>query len=172
MGLFRVECRVENHRDRARSVRVPDVIVDTGSEMTWIGREHLDRIGIEHEKRDMRFVMANGQELVRSIGFAVVRAGGTLTIDEVVFGQPGDLQLLGARTLEGLNLRVDARNKKLVAAGPIIVAGSAPVNRNQRYACAVHQPFRATGAPQKVYPSGEYATAPGKWTFSMMERPT
>ena len=25
--------------------------------------------------------------------------------------------------------------------------------------------------PQKLYPSGEYATAPGKWTFSMMERP-
>ena len=131
MGLFRVECRVENHRDRARSVRVPDVIVDTGSEMTWIGQEHLDHIGIEPEKRDMRFVMANGQELVRSIGFAVVRAGGTLTIDEIVFGQPGDLQLLGARTLEGLNLRVDARNKKLVAAGPIIVAGSAPASRGQ-----------------------------------------
>ena len=51
MGLFRVECRVENHRDRARSVRVPDVIVDTGSEMTWIDQEHLDRIGIEPEKR-------------------------------------------------------------------------------------------------------------------------
>ena len=131
MGLFRVECWVENHRDRARSVRVPDVIVDTGSEMTWIDQEHLDRIGIEPEKKDMRFVMANGQELVRSIGFAVVRAGGTLTIDEVVFGQPGDLQLLGARTLEGLNLRVDARGKKLVAAGPIIVAGSVPVSRSQ-----------------------------------------
>ena len=126
MGLFRVECRVENHRDRARSVRVPDVIVDTGSEMTWIDQSHLDRIGIEPEKRDMRFVMANGQELVRSIGFAVVRAGGTLTTDEVVFGQPGDLQLLGARTLEGLNLRVDPREQKLVAAGPIIVAGATP----------------------------------------------
>ncbi len=171
MGLFRVACQLENYRDRTRSVRVPDVIVDTGSEMTWIDQEHLDRIGIEPEKEDMRFVMANGQEIVRSIGFAVVRAGGTLTIDEVVFGQPGDLQLLGARTLEGLNLRVDARGKKLVAAGPIIVAGNVPVSRNPRYACAAHQPFRATGTPQKLYPSGEYVTAPGKWTFSMMERP-
>ena len=147
MGLFRVECRVENHRDRARSVRVPNVIVDTGSEMTWIDQEHLDRIGIETEKKDMRFVMANGEELVRSIGFAVVRAGGTLTIDEVVFGQPGDLQLLGARTLEGLNLRVDPRGKKLVAAGPIIVAGGArpraatddsPAPRTGRAARRVH----------------------------------
>ena len=24
---------------------------------------------------------------------------------------------------------------------------------------------------QKLYPSGEYATAPGKYTFSMIERP-
>ena len=126
MGLFRVACELENYRDRTKSVRVPDVIVDTGSEMTWIGREHLDRIGIEPEKKDLR-VTADGQEIVRSIGFAVVRAGGTLTVDEVVFGQPGDLQLLGARTLEGLNLRVDARGKKLVAAGPIIVAGNTPV---------------------------------------------
>ncbi len=142
MGLFRVACQLENYRDRTRSVLVSDVIVDTGSEMTWIDREHLDRIGIEAEKKDMRFVMANGQEVVRSIGFAVVRAGGTLTIDEVVFGQPGDLQLLGARTLEGLNLRVDARGKKLVAAGPIIVAGNAPASRNQRCSDAAHQPFR------------------------------
>jgi hypothetical protein len=30
--------------------------------------------------------------------------------------------LLGARTLEGLNLRVDAARKKLVAAGPLPAA--------------------------------------------------
>ena len=38
-----------------------------------------------------------------------------VTIDEVVFAQPGDLEWLGARSLEGLNLRVDGRAKKLVA---------------------------------------------------------
>jgi hypothetical protein len=30
--------------------------------------------------------------------------------------------LLGARSLEGLNLRVDARTKQLVDAGPIVAA--------------------------------------------------
>ena len=39
------------------------------------------------------------------------------------------------------------------------------------YAAAAHRPFRAADTRQKLYPSGEYATAPGKWTFSMMERP-
>lgn len=39
-----------------------------------------------------------------------------------MFAQPGDLELLGARSLEGLNLRVDSRAKKLVAGGPILAA--------------------------------------------------
>ncbi len=124
MGIFSVGCLLENQRDRTRSVRVSKVMVDTGSELTWIHRRHLDKIGVEPEKKDRRFVMANGQEITRSIGFAVIRVGKELTTDEVVFAQKGDLQLLGARTLEGLNLRVDARNKKLVAAGPFVAAGN------------------------------------------------
>ncbi len=36
--------------------------------------------------------------------------------NEVVFAEKGDLLLLGARTLEGLNLVVDSTKKKLVAA--------------------------------------------------------
>jgi len=32
------------------------------------------------------------------------------------------LQILGARSLEGMNLRVDSRAKKLVAGGPILAA--------------------------------------------------
>ena len=124
MGLFRVACQLENQQDRTRSVRVRDVVVDTGSELTWIRREHLLRIGIEPEKRDLRFVLANGQEITRSIGFAVIRVDEQLTTDEVVFAEPDDLQLLGARTLEGLNVKVDSRARRLVASGPITAAGS------------------------------------------------
>jgi hypothetical protein len=43
-------------------------------------------------------------------------------VDEVVFGEPGDLHLLGARTLVGFGALVDARKKRLVAAGPYPVA--------------------------------------------------
>jgi hypothetical protein len=48
----------------------------------------------------------------------------SFTIGEVVFAEPGDLLLLGARTLEGLNLTVDSRLKKLVAAGPLPAAAA------------------------------------------------
>ena len=66
--------------------------------------------------------MANGQVVTRSVGFAILRVAGSFTIDEVVFAEPGDLVLLGARTLEGLNLAVDSTRKRLVAAGPLPAA--------------------------------------------------
>jgi predicted aspartyl protease len=82
----------------------------------------LDRIGVQREKKDLRFVMANGETITRSVGFAILYVEKTFTIDEVVFAEPGDLALLGARTLEGLNLTVDAAGKKLVAADPLPAA--------------------------------------------------
>ena len=124
MGLFSVGCLLENQQDRSRSVRVPKVMVDTGSELTWISQKHLEKIGVEPEKKNRRFIMANGQEITRSIGFAIVRVGEQFTTDEIVLAQEGDLRLLGARTLEGLNVKVDSPNRRLVASGPLIAAGN------------------------------------------------
>ena len=98
------------------------VLVDTGSEYTWVSGAALEKIGIPREKKDIEFIMANGQRITRSVGFAIVRVERSFTVDEVVFAEKGDLLLLGARSLEGLNLAVDPRRKKLVAAGPLPVA--------------------------------------------------
>lgn len=122
MGTFHTACQIDNIVDRRKSLTLPRVLVDTGSEYTWASGEALERIGIKREKKDLQFVMANGQKITRSVGFAVVRAGGTFTVDEIVFAEPGDLSLLGARTLEGLNLTVDPARKRLVAAGPLPAA--------------------------------------------------
>ena len=122
MGTFYTECVIENHQQRAKSARLPKLLVDTGSEFTWIPDATLEQIGIQREKKDVAFTMANGELVTRNIGFAILRAGGNFTIDEVVFAKKGDLSLLGARTLEGLNLTVDPRRKKLVAAGPVPAA--------------------------------------------------
>ena len=70
----------------------------------------------------MRRTPAIEQRITRSIAFVIVRVGEFFTTDEVVFAERGDLALLGARSLEGLNLVVDARQKKLVAAGPVLAA--------------------------------------------------
>ena len=102
-------------------------MVDPGSEYTWVPQGTLEKIGIDREKKDIVFVMANGQHVMRSVGFAIIRLDKYFTIDEVVFAEKGDLSLLGARTLEGLNLTVDPRRKKLVAAGPLPAASSRPL---------------------------------------------
>lgn len=122
MGTFTVGGKVENVVDRGRRAVIPKLLVDTGSEYTWVPGTILERIGVAPEKKDVEFVMANGTRITRAVGFAVVRVGSAFTVDEIVFAQKGDLILLGARSLEGLNLRVDSRQKKLVAAGPLPVA--------------------------------------------------
>lgn len=98
------------------------MLVDTGAEFTWIKAETLERAGVNKENKSYRFVTATGQEITRPVGFALLYVGDSVTTDEVVFGETGDLEILGARTLEGMNLRVDARAKKLVAGGPILAA--------------------------------------------------
>jgi len=107
---------------------IAKLLLDTGSEFTWVPERILERIGIGREKKDVAFVLANGQEVTRSIGFAIVRLDQFFTIGEIVFTAPGDLVLLGARTLEGLNLTVEPTRRKLVAAGPLPAAS--PPRRN------------------------------------------
>ncbi|MBI5307307.1 MAG: hypothetical protein HZB37_02955 [Planctomycetes bacterium] len=114
MGTFYTKCIIENHIKRTKSVSIPKILVDTGSEYTWIPGETLHKIGVIREKKDLAF---NGEEF--QTGSATVSV---VTIDEVVFGEEGDMVLLGTRTLEGLNLTVDSRLKKLVASGPLPVA--------------------------------------------------
>ena len=122
MGRLHTGCKVENSVDRSKSLWIPKLLVDTGSEYTWIPTAKLEKIGIKREKKDLAFVMANGEVVTRSVGFAILRVGKAFTIDEVVFAEKGDMVLLGARTLEGLNLVVDSAKKKLVAAGPLPAA--------------------------------------------------
>jgi predicted aspartyl protease len=122
MGTFHTSCRIEHVADRSKGATLPKVLVDTGSEYTWVPEAMLDKLGVQREKKDLEFVMANGQRITRSVGFAIVRVEKHFTVDEVVFAEKGDLLLLGARSLEGLNLTVDAQKKKLVAAGPLLAA--------------------------------------------------
>jgi predicted aspartyl protease len=122
MGTFRVGCKVENHLDRSKGATVSSALVDTRSEYTWVPEKILERIGVSIEKKDLAFTMANGQQITRNVGFAIIRINNHFTIDEVVFAEPGDLTLLGARTLEGLSVVVDSQKRKLVAAGPIPAA--------------------------------------------------
>jgi predicted aspartyl protease len=122
VGHFIVDCEITHIRNPKKTTKVPHVLVDSGSEFTWISAETLKLLGIKVEKKDVPFLMANGQTITRPMGFAIVSADSFRTVDEIVFAEPGDLQLLGSRTLEGFGAMVDARKKRLVASGPIPAA--------------------------------------------------
>jgi len=122
MGTFHTRCRIENPVDRGRSAVIVKLLVDTGSEYTWISARTLERIGVQREKKDVSFQLANGQVVTRGIGFAIIRLDRFFTIDEVVFAEKGDLLLLGARSLEGLNLTIDPARRRLVGTGPLPAA--------------------------------------------------
>ena len=61
MGTFYVKCKIENPVDRTSSAIVTKVLVDTGSEYSWVSMRTLERIGICPEKKDIAFVLADGQ---------------------------------------------------------------------------------------------------------------
>jgi predicted aspartyl protease len=130
MGTFATGCLLLNISDRKRSVKLPNLLVDTGSEATWIPRQVLNHIGI-HSVKKASFRMANGRLIYRDVGYALVRVGERETADDIVFAETGDFAILGARALEGLNLWVDAAGKRLIPgrAWPlesVIVGGEKP----------------------------------------------
>ena len=118
MGIFRTTVGVASLSDPHRRVDVAHMMVDTGSEYTWIAEERLAQLGVSPVRID-RFEIADGRILERHVAFAMLHAAGRSAPSVVVFAQPGDIVLLGAHGLEGLNLRIDLGRKELVPGGPV-----------------------------------------------------
>ena len=123
MGIFRTTITVENPARPGITTDVPNVMVDTGSEYTWLPRAVLEALGLE-PIRAMRFVTADGRHIEREICFGNIYAGGSSAPDILVYATGDDLVLLGAHTLEGLNLRIDLPTKQFVPAGPVPAAAA------------------------------------------------
>jgi predicted aspartyl protease len=152
MGAFTVGCLIKNHVDRQKSVKIPRLMVDTGSEATWIARKLLEEIEIKAEKR-LPYQMANGQHVYRDVGYAIVRVGQRETVDEVVLAEIGDFMPLGARALEGLLLWVDPKNKRLIEieAGPVakvIAPGKVPSDKDKQIVTGLS--IQGQGGPPPV----------------------
>jgi predicted aspartyl protease len=120
LGIFRTTLEVAAWVDAERKT-ISDVMVDTGSEYSWIPEEVPAELGVK-PVRVGRFETADGRILERQIGFAILYAGSRSGPSVVVFAGPGDMVLLGAHGLEGLNLRVDLARRELVPAGPLPAA--------------------------------------------------
>lgn len=124
MGTLRIDIELENPAIPGPRRQVPSVLVDTGAELSWIPAAILESLGIAR-RTEWTFRQADGTLITRWRGPGFVYAAGRTTTDDIVFGEPNDLVLLGARTLEGLNLRIEPREKRLVDAGPAPAAVAA-----------------------------------------------
>ena len=122
MGTFHVEGEVGAIAAPDGFVPVERMLVDSGAEFSWIPERILQEAGVTVAKKDQRFLTADGKTVTRSMGYAFLRSSGFETVDEVVFAGPGDLTILGARTLEGFGAVVDAGKKRLAASGPHLAA--------------------------------------------------
>jgi predicted aspartyl protease len=122
MSLYRVNLVAVNIKDQQRVTPPIEVLVDSGSELSWLPSDLLHGAGIT-SVRSRTFQTVTGQTVQRFVGYAILRAEGFETIDEVVFAEPGDVALLGVRTLEGFGVMVDYISHRFVAT-TTIVAGS------------------------------------------------
>ena len=121
MGTFRVAVEIENPIRPQPRMRIESVLVDTGAEFGWFPGHLLDQLGIRRRMLVL-FRQADGTVLERWVGDVRIFVAGAEAIDHVVFGEPNDMVLLGAHSLEGLNLRVEPVARRLVDAGPIPAA--------------------------------------------------
>ncbi|MDR0442292.1 MAG: hypothetical protein LBH44_02680 [Treponema sp.] len=115
MSKFMVNLTAINPKEEHRSTPPVEVMVDTGSELSWMPRQLLLNAGITSKYKE-RFEMANKQIIERDIGYAILTAEGYTTIDEVVFAEENDMSLLGVRTIEGFSVMVDNIGHRFVAA--------------------------------------------------------
>jgi len=123
MGSFRVDIEIENLFRPGEKRLVRSVLVNTCAELSWVPAAVLDSLRVERHN-PWQFRQADGTVLTRWTGSVIIGLAGRRVADEVVFGEPGDLTLLGSHSLEGFNLRVEPVARRLVDAGPAPAAAA------------------------------------------------
>ena len=119
MSTFKVSVVARNTKDESLVSPPTEVLVDTGSELTWLPRDLLAEIKVA-PLRKRSFSTATKQLITRETGYAILKAEGFETVDEVVFAEPSDMALLGVRTLEGFGVMVDNLAHRFVATTTLV----------------------------------------------------
>ena len=89
-----------------------EFLIDSGAVHSVVPSAVLERLGIQ-VLDEQEFRLANGDKIVRRKGGALFRYSGSVGVADVLFGEEGDSNLLGATTLEGLGLVLDPLRREL-----------------------------------------------------------
>jgi predicted aspartyl protease len=111
MGLTFVDIVIRKTADSSDAASVT-CLVDSGAIYTIVPGDLLRSLAIEeHDAVD--FELADGTKITRQTGWMFVEFGQRFGYSPVVFGEPGDSELLGAFTLEALRLWLDPVHRTL-----------------------------------------------------------
>lgn len=125
MGITYVQLEIANVASRDQLVTV-ECMVDSGAIYTVIQRSVLEALKVEPIAEET-FFLANGDKLVRQRGGISVKYEEKQGYADVIFGEEGDSNLLGATTLESLGLALDPLRRELKPM-QLIIGGWRPGN--------------------------------------------
>ncbi len=118
VGTFSV--RIEVGDPDGKRFQAIEAIVDTGATRTTIPSSVLNALGVD-PYRKAAFRLADGRMRELGLGRTRVRVDGREEFTQVAFGEDGMPCLLGAITLEELDLAVDPVNKRLVPTAGLLL---------------------------------------------------
>lgn len=123
VGITYVEVEVGNPADIFNTLSV-EFMLDSGAIYTVAPAAVLEELGIEPIGENV-FWLANGEKIIRNREIAYFKYGGKVGGADIIFGEEGDSNLLGATTLESLGLALDPLKRELKPM-PLIIGGFRP----------------------------------------------
>jgi predicted aspartyl protease len=119
MGLTYVSLRLRKSKETTESVE-QELLVDSGAVFSVVPGRILRQLGVVADAKET-FTLANGEQLVRWTGDAYFEYQGKGGYSKVVFGEEGDMNLLGVLTLEACGWVLDPL-KRLLRPLPMLLA--------------------------------------------------
>jgi clan AA aspartic protease len=111
MGLTVLEIEVGNPAKPDVTEKI-EFLIDSGAIYSVVPKSVLKRLRIK-PLGEQQFRLANGSKIFRKKGIALFRYGKRVGGADVIFGEKGDSNLLGAFTLEALGLSLDPLRREL-----------------------------------------------------------
>jgi len=119
MGLTVLTVEIGHPSHPKKTVSL-EFLVDSGAVYSVVPATVLKKLGIKPISEQI-FRLADGSKITRKKGVAFFKYGERVGGADVIFGEKGDSQLLGAFTLEALGLGLDPLKRELTEL-PMVLA--------------------------------------------------
>jgi aspartyl protease family protein len=126
MGMTFLTATIKKSPESRKGKRLK-FLIDTGALYTVAPAQVLRELGIRPHRRE-EFTLADGSSIERPLGGAYFEHGRMGGVAPVVFGEPGDSNLLGVTTLEAMGVMIDPLTRKLRRL-PAMLGEARPVDR-------------------------------------------